>query len=126
MSEDIDYHYLFYVMRWVIRGAKELGISCVCKDCKYAKRAIIYFKMLKYNVDNHQLYTRICDLIMNEEDTFIDNYIYSFLENVDEDEMMETLFNDKETLSNDIYILRCNALMNVKKFKNIMTKKNKN
>ena len=121
---DVEYAHLFYIIGHVIRDIKEMVASCACKDCKYVKRTQIYFKLLKNNRDNPDAYIRVCDTIYEKEaEWFIDCFIFSFLDNVDEDIMMEELFNNKEDYNNSEYVFRCNVLRDVKKFKNYMLNK---
>jgi len=98
--------------------------SCECKDCKYVKRTQIYFKLLKNNRDDFDAYHHVCETICEKEpDWFIDSFIFSFLDNVEEDNMMEELFDNKDDYNNGEYVFRCNVLKDVKKFKNYMLNK---
>jgi hypothetical protein len=121
---DIEYAHLFYIIRHIIRDIKDMVASCECKDCKYVKRTQIYFKLLKNNRDEIEAYSRVCDTLMSKEpDWFIESFIHSFLDNIDEDDMMEKLFDNKDDYNNGEYVFRCNVLKDVKKFKNYILNK---
>ncbi len=122
MTEEIDYSLLFNMVRYVIENKGEMIASCVCKDCKYMKRATIYFKMLKSNVNNDEQFSRICILLTDEEEWFVYSFIHSILVCINEDNTMASLFDDKESMTDDTYKFRCDVLMNVKRFKKMYEK----
>ena len=121
MPDDIDYAYIFAMMRLIIRDTKEFNATCPCGDCVFIKRATIYFKLFKSQADNTERFTKIIKSMLLEKDWFINSFIMSFLCDIDEDSMMEQLFDNKNDLDNKSYLYRCDTLMNVKKFKNMMT-----
>ena len=124
---DVEYGHLFYIIRHIIRDIKDFVASCECKDCNYVKRTKVYFKLLKTNRTNLDIYTDICTKIVEKEpDWFIDSFIFSFLDSIDEDDMMEKLFDNKDDYNNGEYLFRCNVLKDVKKFKNYMLNKSLN
>lgn len=123
MTKDIEYGYLFAMMRRIIKNVEEFNASCHCGDCAYVKRARIYFKMFKSNVDTVERFCRICDLLIDEEKGFMDNFIVSVLSAMNEDAEMERVFNLKEDQDNNTYLFNCNTLMAVKKFKSMMKQK---
>lgn len=112
------------MIRIVIRDAEEFVVLCPCASatcggCASAKRANIYFKMLKSCVGDNETFRKVSDLMLAEEDSFTHTFIMSVLSSVDEDSAMERVFDDKDSISNHQYMLYCNMLMNVKAFKNM-------
>jgi hypothetical protein len=125
MSAEFEYAYLFWALRLVIKECKEFNASCECKDCKYVRRVRVYFNILKSHSENPRTYSDFCIMMVErEEDWLVNSFLYSFLKRMDEDSVMTKLFDDKEDMTNEEYVTYCNALMAVKKFKNIMAKCN--
>jgi hypothetical protein len=123
MSRDFSYVHLFDIMFSVLKDKTELIASCPkCPNCIYLKKVRVYFKLLKDCVDKRQKekYIKILDRFVQEEDWFCDSFIYSVIVSVDEDVMMEEVYDEKETISNELYLKKCNTLMSIKKFRAMM------
>lgn len=120
MPDYVDYAYIIAMMRLVIKNTEEFNATCSCGDCVFVKRATIYFKLFKSQADNRERLATITKSLLSEQDWFVFSFIMSFLADVDEDAMMDELFDRKDNMDNNSYLYRCDTLMNVKKFKNMM------
>jgi hypothetical protein len=122
-----QYYHLFLMNRLILKDKSELNVSCDCIDtsCDFEKRVRVYFNLLKSHRDNPSTFYDFCEMMINREELcFTHNFLYSFLKDVNEDVMMDNLFDKKEDMTNEDYLRRCDILMTVKKFRNMMEKKN--
>jgi hypothetical protein len=124
-QEEFNYTHLFWALNRVIQDCTEFNASCKCKDCDFVKRVRVYFNLLKSHSVNPKSYSDFCYMMLDREEGWVVNtFLYSFLQRVDEDAMMDKLFDNKEDMTTDEYLSRCDMLMSIKNFKNMMVKSN--
>ena len=124
MSVTINYQDLFYMTYQSIKRTKEFITHCPCANCDNMKRAKTYYNVLKHlteKPENRQNYMDLCKIMFDKEETgFVNNFLITFLRDIDEEGSMAELDDKKDTMINLHYLDLCNMLLNVKKFKDMI------
>jgi hypothetical protein len=121
MSDDIDYAYLLMPLKWVIANPK-IKFEADNNSCRYFKRMKVYFNIFRQAINNKnfEMFSDAFAKLLREEDSFCDMFLYSFLNAMNEENIMEVIFDKKDTLDNRTFVNFCNATKEVRKFKTYM------
>jgi hypothetical protein len=102
----------------IIKHLEGLTVDCPCNDCPLAKKAQIYFKLLKAVVDDDDTYNKISFKIYLKEPYYILNFfLYTLLLSFDEEKAMNNLDDSKDNITDSKYLNECDKLMMINKFK---------
>jgi hypothetical protein len=120
MPASFSIYKLFFVVGDILRDDAYKFVAH--EGCKHAEKLEMYIDFLKRNALKPEAYFRIVDTILEHETPdVVYKFLHYILQTMDEWATMESIFEEKENLTDRQLLIYSNCCSDVRKFKDYIT-----